>query len=645
MNHHASLSASIQQHNADVLAQGVLASLDVNIPNVLMPVVTNLVGRALLSEADLAATFLRLPQVRTQMESQFAGGEPLSGLAVLKAMGHLTNVVEEVAQQLPSQTVESEPNDQLSNANPISLSDTVEGVTNESQDKDYFSFDVTQGGDIDVAFTHPNGPGSEGATIAVAVLNEAGEVISERDYRGDATLLATLDQAGRYYLRVEDQRGYNTDGVNGDVEGSAYQLKTTFKAVDNTAFDAASNDSLSRAVDTLGNGEVLQFGSQLSGSVGASQDVDVFKLSALQGGEITLGFAHPNGLGTEGATMQLSLLDTQGGVVSSREYRGDETLHATVREAGDYYVRIEDLRGYSTDGVNGDYEPGRYLVTTELTTETGVAYDDALNDSLSSAIEVLADGVTGLTFGHALVGSVAASQDRDVFKLTAEQGGAITMDFQHPNGPGSEGASMKVALLDENGVAVGSWDATGHATFNATVSQAGDYYLQVEDNRGYSSDGVNGPIEDLLYRVDTQFTSQANTAYDTANNDTLANAVTTLADGETPINTGHTIIGSMGASQDSDTFKLIATETGNAIVDFMHPNGLGSEGASMKVALLDAQGELLQEQVLRGNGSVEASFQEDSSYYLRISDERGYSSAGVNGDVEPDLYQVDFLIG
>lgn len=409
---------------------------------------------------------------------------------------------------LPARVIyETEPNDQLSHANSAAFGDTLKGTSGKSSDRDVFKLEATEGGRVTLDFTHPNGPGSEGAQIAMALADAAGNVISERTFRGNDTLNVTVPDAGTYHVIIKDQSGYGTGGVNGDVEPGLYAVKTQFEPAADTAFDAAQNDTFSRAVATLADGETpLAFGHELAGTVNQSGDKDVYRVSADEGGAIIVDVTHPNGPGGDGAKMQIELFNLQGELVTERDFRGDITLNASVAEAGDYYLRVYDESGYGTGGVNGkDEEDGFYHLATGIETHAGRAYDTAGNTTLATAVKTLADGATPLDFTHDLQGTVAYSGNVDVFRFTAGTTADITAQFTHPNGPGAQGATMAFDVLDAQGEQILENDKLrGNADdLLFSVTQSEDYYVRVYDKTGYGTGGAGGQdVEDNFYQVD-----------------------------------------------------------------------------------------------------------------------------------------------
>ena len=77
--------------------------------------------------------------------------------------------------------------------------------------------------------------------------------------------------------------------------------------------------------------------------------------------------------------------------------------------SGDYYVVVSD-----NDGGYG-YQSGIYVVSTALSSDSTSAYDGADNNTISTAISKLADGVTALSPGATLTGSIGANGDTDYF--------------------------------------------------------------------------------------------------------------------------------------------------------------------------------------------------------------------------------------
>lgn len=576
---------------------------------------------------------------------------PQSGLAEGGAISVNDTLPTNPDVDLPARVIyETEPNDQLSHANSAAFGDTLKGTSYEDGDRDVFKLEATEGGRVTLDFTHPNGPGDEGAEITLALADAAGNVISERTFSGNDTLNATVPNAGTYHVVVKDQAGYRADGINGAIEAGLYAVKTRFEGLANTAFDASQNDTFSRAVSTLADSETaLAFGHSMAGTLNQDGDEDVYRVSADQGGAIVIEVTHPNGIGGDGADMQVELLNLQGKLIAARDFSGDLTLNASVATAGDYYLRLSDKAGYRADGANGQaVEDGFYHVRTQIETDASRAYDTANNATYATAVATLADGTTKLAFGHDVVGTLGQNGDEDMYRVSANEGGAIVVDVVHPNGPSGGGAEMQIELLNIQGELIAERDFRGDMTLNASVAEAGDYYIRVTDRANYRGDGDNGKaVEDGFYQLNTRINTEADRAYDTASNATLATAVNTLADGTTPLDFTHGLQGTVAYSGDIDVFYFNAGATAQVTANFIHPNGPGTQGARMSFEVLDAQGGvLLENDSLRGHeDGLAFNTIQGNDYYVRLKDDGNYRGDGTAGQtIEDNFYQVDFLI-
>ncbi|MGZ8291000.1 MAG: DUF4214 domain-containing protein [Telluria sp.] len=446
---------------------------------------------------------------------------------------------------------------------------------------DTYKVSATSGGKLSVSFTHPHGPGTGGQEITLKVMDFFGNVIFQKEVTGNVAFDTTVPSAGDYYLNVSDTHFSN-------VTPAAYGLLATLANAPGVTYDGGANNTTATAISS-------PLANQLAGSV-ASQDTDVFKVKATSGGVLTLNFAHPNGPGTTGAAIEIEVLDADGKVVITELVKGNKVFSTTVPSAGDYYLKLKDGSWYSTD------DGGIYTLTPSLATTAATVYDGAANNATATAIPA--------AMGATIKGSLNA-QDTDVFKVSANAGGVLTVNFEHPNGAGTAGAGIKIDLLDAAGNIVASRVAEGNSVFSTTVTGAGDYYLKLSDDDWYGS-GDGG-----IYAITTTLATKAANTYDGAVNNTTATAL--------PSAMAATMTGSLNG-QDTDVFKVHADSGGVLALDFVHPAGAGTAGVPIDITLLDAVGNIVTTRTLQGNAVINTTVSEAGDYYLKLADGAWYST-------------------
>ncbi|MBK7000261.1 MAG: DUF4214 domain-containing protein [Rhodoferax sp.] len=381
---------------------------------------------------------------------------------------------------------EVEPNNTLPTANLSVIEQVIQGQINANRDIDYFKIRIDKGGKLTLDFTHPIGTGTSGRGILVQLMDSDGTVIISKTFTGSGQLVGTVPASGDYYVVVSDNDGT----YSSNYQTGIYSVATALTSDPSSAYDGADDITIDTAISKLADGvTMLTPGAKLTGSIGANADADYFKVHADQGGKLTLDFTHPIGTGTSGRGILVRLMDSDGTVISSKTFIGSDQLVCTVPASGDYYVVVSDNDGtYSTN-----YQTGIYSVATALTSDPSSAYDGADNITIDTAITKLADGVTTLPPGAKLTGSIDANADVDYFKVHADQGGKLTLDFTHPIGTGTSGRGILVQLMDSGGTVISSKTFTGNGQLVGTVPASGDYYVVVSDNDGtYSTNYQTG---------------------------------------------------------------------------------------------------------------------------------------------------------
>lgn len=326
----------------------------------------------------------------------------------------------------------------------------------------------------------------------------------------------------------------------------------------------------------------------------ASNATDTIKLTAASAGAVSINFSHPAGPGTAGPTFQLQLLDALGNVLVDKLANGNMVLETTIAASGEYFLKLIDPSA-------GGGGPGAYSISAGLSLKAGTTYDGGANNALNSAIAT--------TLGSPITGSLT-SADTDVFKVTAAAGGVVTLDFVHPEGPGTEGKQIAIELLDAAGNSIIKTTTAGNTMLTSTVAAAGDYYVKVSDGNAYQ------PGDGGLYTLTPRIAAGAGAAtYDGAANNNTATAI--------PTNMGTPIVGSLNSS-DTDVFKLRADAGGVLTLDFVHPDGSGSEGEQIAIELLDASGNIVIKTTTSGNTVLKTTIAAAGDYFVKVLDGNTY---------------------
>lgn len=274
----------------------------------------------------------------------------------------------------PATTYDGAANNTSATAIASPMGTSIVGSLN-NKDIDVFKVHANAGGVVKFDFAHPNGAGTAGLPFDIELTDAAGNSVIKTTAQGDTTFSTTVAAAGDYYVKVSDGNAYNFD------DAGIYRLTPTLSTVDGVVYDGAANDSAATALH-------MDLPGAASGSL-TNRDADYFSFSAGAGGTLTLNVAHPNGAGTAGAAIDVSILDANGNTVLTKTEYGNDLLSTTLPGAGNYYLKVEDGNAYNfNDG--GIYTVQLGLAANGGQTLTGTATADKIastagNDVINGA--------------------------------------------------------------------------------------------------------------------------------------------------------------------------------------------------------------------------------------------------------------------
>jgi hypothetical protein len=512
---------------------------------------------------------------------------------------------------------EAETNNTLLTANTVTVNSTFQGSMGANGDLDYFRIQPSAGGLLTMNFTHPGTVGTGGGNIRLQLRDSNDVVIAYKDFTGSGKFEATVPSSGNYYVTVVEADKY----TNTFTEG-IYSVATTFVSDANSAYDGASNNTIDSAVSKLSDGvTTLTPGGVVTGTLGAEADTDYFKLQSSTGGLLTMNFTHPGTVGTGGGNIRLQLRDSNDVVIAYKDFTGSGKFEATVPSSGNYYVTVVEADKYTNT-----FTEGIYSVATTFVSDANSAYDGASNNTIDSAVSKLSDGVTTLTPGGVVTGTLGAEADTDYFKLQSSTGGLLTMNFTHPGTVGTGGGNIRLQLRDSNDVVIAYKDFTGSGKFEATVPSSGNYYVTVVEADKYTNTFTEG-----IYSVATTFVSDANSAYDGASNNTIDSAVSKLSDGVTTLTPGGVVTGTLGAEADTDYFKLQSSTGGLLTMNFTHPGTVGTGGGNIRLQLRDSNDVVIAYKDFTGSGKFEATVPSSGNYYVTVVEADKYTNTFTEG--------------
>jgi hypothetical protein len=471
---------------------------------------------------------------------------------------------------------------------------TIQG-TLRNDDANTYKLSASSGGVLRINFGHPHGVGTTDMPIVITLMDALGNIEIKKTLYGNSDFVTTLPSAGDYFVKVADGNSYVLN------DGGVYSLTPTLSFVAGSAYDGAVNNTPATAVVAEIGPPII--GTMNNGDKTSTEDVDVYKLRASAGGELTIDFKHPDGVGTAGNPIFLELLDQAGNSVIRKTLHGDYSLTTTVATGGEYYVTLSEPypRGERS---------GVYTMTPTMKTAPGVVYDGAGNNDTAHA---LVSAMGSKIIGSLNNGDKSYGADIDVFKVSASGGGVLTLDFKHPDGAGTTAYAVVIAVLDSAGNNVVSKTVHGDETFSTTVSSAGDYYLQV------SEVSPLGGEHSGIYSLTPTLNSVPGASYDGAANNNTANALV--------VTMGAPIYGGLNYS-DVDVFRVHADKGGVMSLAFVHQDGGGTKGMQVTIDVLDASGHSVATKALNGSANFQATLAGAGDYYLKVSAD-SHDSSGI----------------
>nr|MCR4642562.1 hypothetical protein [Lachnospiraceae bacterium] len=243
--------------------------------------------------------------------------------------------VEVAGEELPEAdgASESEDNNSVEEANPISVNTEYSGNIASSSDKDYYRFHLDAAGVVSFAFAHDFVDKSDRLwKMRLYRAEYVTDVLMEREFRGNETQTLTTVSvglpAGDYILLLTEY--YWSD--------AAYRFKVNYTKSD--AWEKERNETVTTPSDILTNKEY-------SGSIMESDDKDYYRFHLDEDGVMSFAFAHDFVDKSDRLwKMRLYRAEYVTDVLMEREFRGNETQTLTTASvglpAGDYILLLTE---------------------------------------------------------------------------------------------------------------------------------------------------------------------------------------------------------------------------------------------------------------------------------------------------------------
>jgi ribosomal protein S16 len=242
--------------------------------------------------------------------------------------------------------LESEPNDQPTSPDPMTVGRAMRAEITPGPDFDFFSFNAPTGSRM-YAYMQTDGStagnDTSGEDGQIAILNPAGNFVESDDDAGAglAPLItgAVATSTGAHLLRVNEMN--QTSDVRPYVIHTAVYTASTNESEPNNTFGSADP------------GVGLN-----AGSIGSAGDVDFYSFAAVPGDSVFIALDNDpdQDPAVDPLDSRITLLNTDGVTpllvsnYSPNGNDGDEVLVFTPRLAGTYYVMVEDANGNGGSG-------------------------------------------------------------------------------------------------------------------------------------------------------------------------------------------------------------------------------------------------------------------------------------------------------
>ncbi len=364
---------------------------------------------------------------------------------------------------------EIEPNNSISQANPITPPVTVVATLDPVGDADFFRFTGIQGQQLMLTLTAQSLSPGTGIDTVVTLYLSTGQQIAENDDGEpgtlDSRLVVTLPATAQYVFRVRDFNGRGGRAF-------AYHAQVVLRGdqpPSPSSVEAEPNNS-------LGQANAISPNSTIRGMLNPAGDVDFFAFSATAGQRLRIDVDAQTLAPPSAADTVVELFTDSGIKVAENDDEGpgqlDSLLEMTLTETGRFVFSIRDLHRKGGSAFT-------YHVTITLTGGgggTGRVTESEPNNTLAQAHLVRPD-VT-------VVGTLNPSGDVDFFALDVTSGQTLTVDVRARSLTPPSDADTVVTLFDGRGNQLAENDDSGSSLdsrLDVPLSTTGRLFLRIRN--------------------------------------------------------------------------------------------------------------------------------------------------------------------
>jgi hypothetical protein len=373
----------------------------------------------------------------------------------------------------PTESFEKEFNDTKETATDLRLNRVIYGSSSQRQadaDLDYYKFEITNDGYIDMVFSHDNSQLPQVGWVVKLFTENDYEIASFASKYQDPELRTGKINLhpGVYYILVETQV----------QDGMTYRLKVETGLSETTEFEI--NDTPEQA-------EIFKENSIVSGMLAPKVmglDKDYFKITLTEKSYLTVNFVHEfdekefdedyNGWNVRLLRPEKDGTYTE--IVKRVSKWNDEGVNITGMglPAGDYYILI--------DADSMRYTSVPYSLT--YTCQTDLLFESESNNTKETANEV---GTLKDYYGTLI--STDMNFDRDYYKFEVDKDRNIAFHFYHDY-TNENDLAWVATIIDENGKEISKLESAKNeyqVTTGVIELKKGTYYILIENDL-YSSE-------------------------------------------------------------------------------------------------------------------------------------------------------------
>jgi len=250
--------------------------------------------------------------------------------------------------QLPTDPYE--PNNQPSEATPMNVGETIEGIlyASSGNDADFYTFTVVAGESYYLNTEKLSGS----ADLTLTVYDSNGNVVASNDsnqsFTDDALVVFTAQNSGSVYVMVTDANG-------GSSPFNAYALDVARGPIAEEEPNGVASVSGTTISDPdFSNAQTVNLGQAISAAINPAGDDDAFAVSLTNGTTLVVDAeTSENGA----PDTMIAIYDESGNQVAfNDDFTGRESrLQYEVPADGVYYVLVTAWDGDGPDGTTGSY--------------------------------------------------------------------------------------------------------------------------------------------------------------------------------------------------------------------------------------------------------------------------------------------------